>query len=110
MLYAGDVREGELCSTDWPEGCLGYAFNLVRPTQSGLRAEVLYRLMGKTLVFTTFKLASSYAQFVTQASVCLLMLIVHECRCHSYTQTTQAMQLVPDLKCKKGYLSSIGIL
>ena len=68
---AGDVQEGELSSTDWPEGCLGYAFNLVRPTRPGLRAEVLYKMMGRMLVFTSLELALAYAQFVTQASICL---------------------------------------
>lgn len=42
---AGTFGEGE-----WPQGCLGYACNLVRPTSPGLRARLLAEVLGQTLV------------------------------------------------------------
>lgn len=51
---------------DWPEGCLGYAFNLVRPMQPGHRARLLYSLLGNVLVFETLQNASAYRELVTQ--------------------------------------------
>ena len=35
---------------EWPEGCLGYAFNLVRPCLRGYRAQLLYPMLGQALV------------------------------------------------------------
>lgn len=37
-------------TNDWPEGCVGYAFNLVRPAMKGHRASLLYPMLGQTLV------------------------------------------------------------
>ena len=51
---------------DWPQGCLGYAFNLVRPTGRGHRASLLYSLLGNVLVFQTLQDASAYRELVTQ--------------------------------------------
>jgi hypothetical protein len=36
--------------TDWPEGCLGHAVNLMRPTQQGHRRKVMYSIFNKVLV------------------------------------------------------------
>ena len=51
---------------DWPQGCLGYAFNLVRPTKPGHRASLLYSLLGNVLLFETLADASAYRELVTQ--------------------------------------------
>lgn len=51
---------------DWPQGCLGYAFNLVRPTKPGHRASLLYSLLGNVLLFETLADASTYRELVTQ--------------------------------------------
>ncbi|KAL3136848.1 hypothetical protein ABBQ38_005556 [Trebouxia sp. C0009 RCD-2024] len=51
---------------DWPGGCLGYAFNLVRPTRPGHRGSLLYSLLGTVLVFETLQDASAYRELVTQ--------------------------------------------
>ena len=40
----------ELGATDWPEGCLGYAFNLLRPTQPGHRRQLMFSAFGTQLV------------------------------------------------------------
>lgn len=56
-----------MAANDWPKGCLGYAFNLVRPVQPGHRATVLYCLLGQTLVFETLADAERYREFLTQA-------------------------------------------
>ena len=59
----------------WPDGCLGYAVNLVRPVNaangspSGYRARVLTHLLGSTLVFETIAQASAYREHVTQVSI-----------------------------------------
>lgn len=53
-------------SGDWPDGCVGYAFNLIRPISPGLRARLLYKLLGHTLVFETIAEAAQYRKYVTQ--------------------------------------------
>ncbi|KAK9843600.1 hypothetical protein WJX84_002029 [Apatococcus fuscideae] len=53
--------------SDWPQGCLGYACNLVRPVIQGHRAAVLYPLLGSTLVFDTLPHAAQYRELATQA-------------------------------------------
>lgn len=53
---------------DWPKGCLGYAFNLVRPTQPGHRGSLLYSLLGNVLVFETLQDASAYRELVAQVT------------------------------------------
>ena len=58
---------------DWPGGCLGYAYNLVRPTQPGHRASLLYSLLGNVLVFETLQDASAYRELVTQVRSLLLL-------------------------------------
>lgn len=50
----------EAAPTAWPQGCLGYAFNLVRPTRAGDRAHLLYNMLGHTIVFRTLAEASAY--------------------------------------------------
>lgn len=45
---------------------MGYAYNLVRPTQPGHRASLLYSLLGNVLVFETLQDASAYRELVTQ--------------------------------------------
>ena len=58
---------------DWPGGCLGYAFNLVRPTRPGHRGSLLYSLLGAVLVFESLQDASAYRELVTQVSLWLLL-------------------------------------
>ena len=43
-------KDLELGATDWPEGCLGYAFNLLRPTQPGHRRQLMFSAFGTQLV------------------------------------------------------------
>ena len=57
---------------DWPEGCINFAVNLVRPVQEGHRKKALYSVLSQTLVFDTLESASSYREFVTQ--VCMMPL------------------------------------
>ena len=63
----------ELLQASWaprsgPGGCLGYAFNLVRPSREGHRAALLVGLLSQTLVFETLQQASDYREYVTQVS------------------------------------------
>ena len=69
----GGVAGGSLGPSEWPQGCLGYAFNLVRPTRPGHRASLLYSLLGSVLVFETLQEASAYRELVTQVG-CLMLL------------------------------------
>lgn len=46
---AAGAPEGDLGPDEWPKGCCGYAFNLMRPVRPGLRASVLYPLIGGVL-------------------------------------------------------------
>jgi len=39
-----------LGAQEWPAGCLGYAFNLVRPVLQGHRADLLYPCLGSSMV------------------------------------------------------------
>ena len=55
---------------DWPEGCINFAVNLVRPVQEGHRKKALYSVLSQTLVFDTLESASSYREFVTQVMCC----------------------------------------
>ncbi|KAK9820414.1 hypothetical protein WJX72_010046 [[Myrmecia] bisecta] len=55
-----------LGATDWPLGCLGFAYNLVRPAVPGHRAALLANLLGQTLVFDTLDHAQAYREFMTQ--------------------------------------------
>lgn len=63
----------------WPEGCLGYAFNLVRPKELGHRALLLHGVMGHTLVFETEKLASAYKVYTAQVCLAPLMRLICAC-------------------------------
>ena len=47
---------------EWPDGCCGYAFNLVRPLRRGHRAGLLFGLLGQTLVFESLDAASRYRE------------------------------------------------
>jgi hypothetical protein len=40
----------ELGPTDWPQGCLGYAFNLLRPVQLGHRRQLMFSAFNQVLV------------------------------------------------------------
>ena len=42
-----DTATLELGPSDWPQGCLGYAFNLVRPVQPGHRRRLLYAILSQ---------------------------------------------------------------
>lgn len=53
MTTAGNSagqQGARLGADEWPEGCVGYAFNLVRPALKGHRASLLYPMLGQTLV------------------------------------------------------------
>lgn len=65
---AAGASAGQLGPKEWPGGCLGYAFNLVRPAWEGHRAALLAGLLGQTLVFETLQQASDYREYVTQVS------------------------------------------
>ena len=52
VWLSADPQGLELGPNDWPEGCLGYAYNLVRPLIKGHRATVVYALLGSVLVRT----------------------------------------------------------
>lgn len=39
----------ELGVNDWPPGCLGYVFNLMRPAQAGHRRRLLHSVLGSVL-------------------------------------------------------------
>ena len=69
MPLAGHHKEGILNGSDWPDGCLGYAFNLVRPKHPGHRAGLLNSLLGSMLVFETQAQASAYRELITQVSL-----------------------------------------
>ena len=56
-LLGADVESDP---TAWPQGCLGYVFNLVRPQEDGNRARLLYDMLGHTIVFRTLTDASNY--------------------------------------------------
>ncbi len=60
---AGDGIAGPKAD-QWPDGCLGYAYNLVRPVRPGQRAAVLYPLLSGTLVFESLDTAHSYKEFM----------------------------------------------
>ena len=68
---AADWSAVPLGANDWPQGCVGYACNLVRPVAQGHRAQVLYPMLGSTLVFETLPYAAQYREFVTQVR-CIL--------------------------------------
>ena len=53
-----------LAGDQWPDGCLGYAYNLLRPARPGDRAKVLYPLFTGTLVFETLETAHAYKEFM----------------------------------------------
>lgn len=63
---AGAYGVGPSQAMGWPKGCLGYAFNLVRPKMPGLRQKVLAAVLGSTLVFATLDEAADYRRLVTQ--------------------------------------------
>lgn len=50
----------------WPEGCLGYLFNLVRPQTHGARGGLLYGLLGPTLVFENLESAARYRELAVR--------------------------------------------
>eukprot|EP00798_Chlamydomonas_sp_ICE-L_P006659 gene6659-3323_t len=67
MREADRLQRGSALPHDqWPDGCVGYAVNLVRPVIPNHRSSVLYSQIGKTLVFETLEKAAAYRQFVTQ--------------------------------------------
>ena len=61
-LVAAAPPKGVPAADEWPEGCLGYAFNLLRPTKKGARAALLYPLLGQTLVFESLETGSRYRE------------------------------------------------
>ncbi|KAL4529033.1 hypothetical protein Ndes2526B_g06875 [Nannochloris sp. 'desiccata'] len=57
---------GGSSSMTWPQGCLGYLCNLVRPVHTGHRATIIYGLLSGTLIFETLNDATAYREYVTQ--------------------------------------------
>lgn len=57
---------GGSSSMNWPQGCLGYLCNLVRPVHTGHRATIIYGLLSGTLIFETLNDATAYREYVTQ--------------------------------------------
>ena len=45
---------------EWPRGLLGHVVNLLRPVKPGLRAEVFYPLLGRSLLFEDIEAAEQY--------------------------------------------------
>ena len=63
---------------DWPEGCVNFAVNLVRPVQEGHRKKALYSVLSQTMVFDNLENASSYREFVTQVMCCACAQSAHK--------------------------------
>ena len=64
------IPDGTIGPGEWPEGCLGYAFNLVRPAagHEGIRQSLFWTLLSRTLVFTTLETAENYREAVLRLS------------------------------------------
>ena len=62
---------------DWPDGCINFAVNLVRPVQEGHRKKILYRVLGSGLVFESLDSASNYREFVSQVRTAGQGCLVH---------------------------------
>lgn len=62
---AAGSRPG-LGAEEWPAGCLGYAYNLVRPAARGHRASILCSQLGAVLVFETLQDGAAYREYMTQ--------------------------------------------
>lgn len=56
----------EMDPQKWPEGCINFAVNLVRPVQAGHRKNILFKVLGSSLVFESLESASRYREYVTQ--------------------------------------------
>ena len=55
-----DVNSGNLSAGSWPQGCLGFIVNLLRPTRPGLRTTVLQALLGRSILFDDLASAEQY--------------------------------------------------
>ena len=64
-LGTREPPSGVPAAGDWPAGCCGYAFNLVRPAAPGARRGLLFALLGQTLVFETAEAAGAYREAVS---------------------------------------------
>jgi chromosome segregation ATPase len=53
-------------SMNWPQGCLGYLCNLVRPVHPGHRSTIIFGLLSGTLIFEALDDATAYREYVTQ--------------------------------------------
>lgn len=68
-MLCAEIQGLVLGPNEWPGGCLGYAFNLVRPVLKGHRCSLLYPVLGQTLVelsapaIGTFAAVSSVDRF-----------------------------------------------
>jgi hypothetical protein len=62
-----DGRPAGPAADEWPEGCLGYVVNLIRPARRGTRATLLYSQLGRSLVFEALPQAAAYRRYVTQS-------------------------------------------
>lgn len=70
MASKRNAPAGQPGATEWADGCLGYACNLVRPSVAGHRAALLYPLMSM-LVFETLQHATKYREYCTQVHLIL---------------------------------------
>ena len=87
----------EMGPQDWPDGCINFAVNLVRPVQEGHRKKILYRVLGSGLVFESLDSASKYREFVAQVRT-----VGQGCLVHSLSRRTRRSllhQQVPDAYC-----------
>ena len=66
-MAPSDAGEALAVGADaWPEGCLGYSYNLVRPVVRGHRAQLLHPMLQGSLVFETLESAGHYREFCSQ--------------------------------------------
>lgn len=64
---------------DWPDGCINFMVNLVRPVQQGHRKKIFYRIFGRGLVFDSLDSASKYRDCVARVRTACQGCLVHFC-------------------------------
>eukprot|EP00878_Enallax_costatus_P010991 GHUV01011479.1.p1 GENE.GHUV01011479.1~~GHUV01011479.1.p1 ORF type:complete len:515 (+),score=199.79 GHUV01011479.1:1894-3438(+) len=67
MQNQGKALPSGLAADQWPEGCLGYSVNLVRPAIANSRKGVMFAQLGRTLVFETVNQGAQYRQYAIKA-------------------------------------------
>lgn len=93
----------EMGPQDWPDGCINFAVNLVRPVQEGHRKNILYRVLGSGLVFESLDSASKYREFVAQVST-----VRQGCLMHCLSRRTRlSHRQAPDAYCALQELATV---